>query len=106
MEVTLQDLLHAINILGEDRDVLVDGYGEFAVCPPLKLTPQGRERFNTALSAKVTVKYEKYDHIGTFVCGADEDEDDNIWNFLMCLGGNCSGAQFEIWFQGEQAKYI
>lgn len=38
MNVTLQELLHAINILGEDRDVAIDGFGEFAVCPPCMLT--------------------------------------------------------------------
>lgn len=33
MNVTLEELLHAINILGDDRDVTVDGIDSIAVVP-------------------------------------------------------------------------
>ena len=46
IKITLQELLHAINILGDDRDVTVDGIDSIAVCPPVKMTPAGREHFN------------------------------------------------------------
>lgn len=39
MNVTLEEFLHAINIIGDDRDVYVDGIDSIAVCPPVKLTP-------------------------------------------------------------------
>lgn len=63
MEVTLQDLLHAINILGDDRDVTVDGIDTRAVCPPVKMTPLGREHFKQALTANVVVEYKNDSHL-------------------------------------------
>lgn len=56
MNVTLEDLLHAINILGEDRDVTVDGIDTIAVVPPVKLTAAGRTHFQQALTANVVVE--------------------------------------------------
>jgi hypothetical protein len=72
MTTTLKDLLHAINILGDDRDVLVDGIDEIAVCPPVMITPEGLNHFATALGAKVKVAYCLGCHDGTYV---DEDDE-------------------------------
>lgn len=106
MEVTLQDLLHAINILGEDRDVLVDGKEEIAVCPPVKLTKIGREHFRMALTANVVVDYKDYEHRGTYV----SDDDDKItrwaWQLLNSLAGYCDSEAFDAWFEGDDAELI
>ncbi|MBD5194867.1 MAG: hypothetical protein HDS87_03990 [Bacteroidales bacterium] len=45
INISLEELLHAINILGDDYDVIVDGIEAIAVCPPVKLTPTGRKHF-------------------------------------------------------------
>lgn len=74
MNVTLEDLLHAINILGEDRDVCVDGIDSIAVCPPVKMTPAGREHFKQALTANVVVEYKNDSHRDTYVSDADTEE--------------------------------
>lgn len=68
---TLQELLHSINLLGNDTDVCVDGFGWLAVCPPVRLTPKGKERFKQALNAKVIVIYNGDSH--EFTAVSDDD---------------------------------
>lgn len=106
MEVKLQDLLHAINILGEDRDVCVDGIDSIAVCPPIKMTPVGREHFKQALTANVVVEYENDSHQDTYVSDADEKIDEMAWELLSSLAGYCSVKDCKTWFEGENAEII
>ncbi len=78
MRTTLKDLLHAINILGEDCDVFVDGQDAIAVCPPVKFTKEGLYHFRNALNATVEVEYKGDSHRDTYV--SDEEEGVN-WIF-------------------------
>lgn len=104
--ITLQDLLHAINILGEDRDVCVDGIGAIAVCPPVMLTPKGREHFKDALSANVIVEYTREQHQDTYVSNDGEADDEKAWELLKSLAGYCNANNFEQWFEGENTKML
>lgn len=106
MKTTLRELLHAINILGEDRDVTVDGEGGIAVCPPVELTPEGLERFHKALEATVEVEYENGRHCDTYVSDDDEDVNEEAWFLLTSLAGYCAYSKFKLWFVGEAAKMI
>jgi hypothetical protein len=105
MATTLKDLLHAINILGDDRDVLVDGIDEIAVCPPVMITPEGLNHFATALGAKVKVAYCLGCHDGTYV---DEDDEtaQRAWELLAALAGYCKSDDFSNWFEGNTAQII
>lgn len=106
MNTTLKDLLHAINILGEDRDVTVDGQDVIAVCPPVKFTPEGLKHFHKALEATVEVEYKNDCHLDTYVSDEEEDVNEEAWNLLASLAGYCADSKFQIWFEGETAKMI
>lgn len=106
MKTTLRDLLHAINILGDDRDVVVDGIDIIAVCPPVKFTPQGLEHFQKALDANVEVEYKDDSHWGTYVSDTDEQIDEQAWNLLSSLAGYCAESKFNKWFDGNTAVII
>lgn len=102
MKTTLQDLLHAINIFGEDYDVLVDGIDSIAVVPPVMLTEEGKKHFAKALNATVVVDYgTNHEHRYTCVSDADEKIDRKAWDLLSSLAGICSCEDFEIWFGGD-----
>lgn len=97
MKTTLEDLLHAINVLGNDTDVYVDGYDVIAVCPPIKITPAGRKHFEQALTAEV----EEGDVVD------DDDKINNMaYDMLVALAGYCYNDNFEAWFDGETATEI
>lgn len=106
MKATLQDLLHAINILGEDRDVCVDGEYSIAVCPPVKMTSAGREHFKQALTANVVVEYKNDSHQDTYVSDADEKKDEMAWYLLKSLAGYCYDEAFQAWFEGDDAELV
>lgn len=106
MTTTLKDLLHAINILGDDRDVTVDGIDAIAVCPPVKFTPEGLKHFRKALDATVEVEYKNDCHCDTYVSDADERVDEQAWNLLASLAGYCSESKFSKWFEGDSAEMI
>lgn len=106
MGVTLQDLLHAINIIGEDHDVCVDSIDSIAVCPPVKITPVGREYFKQALTANVIVEYKNDSHLDTYVSGTDEKIDEMAWELLSALAGYCYADSYDQWFEGETAEII
>lgn len=93
----LRELLHAINIIGEDRDVDVDGLGGICVCPPVKLTAAGRDYFREGLSANTD---------GLLVCDKDHRRNECAWELLKSCAGYCSTKDFERWFEGEDAKPI
>lgn len=101
MKITLQELLHAINILGDDRDVTVDGIDSIAVCPPVKMTPAGREHFKQALTANVNVEYS-----GNYVSDDDEKINQMAWNLLKALAGYCYADGYDQWFEGDEAEFI
>ena len=106
MKATLQDLLHAINILGDDRDVTVDGIDSIAVCPPVKLTPAGRKHFKQALAARVIIEYKDDSHRCTCVSDADEKLDEMAWDLLRALAGYCYDDDYDKWFEGKEAGLI
>lgn len=106
METTLNDLLHAINILGDERDVCVDGIDSIAVCPPIKMTTEGRKHFHQALEANVVVEYGKYDHQDTYVSNDDESIDALAWSLLASLAGYCPVEDYKAWFEGENAEMV
>lgn len=102
---TLEDLLHAVNLLGEDRDILVDGYDIIAVCPPVRLTPEGREHFREALSAQVTVIYGEYCCLSTYV--SDNPRKERLaYSLLEALAGECLDSEYSRWFEGPKARII
>lgn len=101
MKTTLKDLLHAINIIGEDRDVLVDGIDTLAVCPPVKLTKYGREYYTQVLEAEVVVDYGEFGHKCTYV-----SENDEAWHFLYDLAGYCLCEHFDKCFEGDDAEIL
>lgn len=106
INITLEELLHAINILGDDRDVTVDGIDSIAVCPPVKMTPAGRKHFEQALTANVNVEYENDSHCTTYVSDADEKIDEMAWDLLSSLAGYCYADGYDQWFEGEDAEII
>lgn len=106
MKATLKDLLHAINILGDDRDVTVDGIDTIAVCPPVKFTPEGQKHFQKALNATVEVEYKNDSHRATYVSDDEEDVDEAAWNLLASLAGYCEESKFDKWFEGKDAEII
>lgn len=106
MKTTLKDLLHAINILGDDRDVTVDGVGKIAVCPPVKITPEGQKHFQEALEATVQVEYKEDSHWGTYVSNEDEGIDRKAWHFLASLAGYCYEDEYNKWFEADNAEII
>lgn len=103
MRTTLKELLHAINILGEDRDVLVDGIDSIAVCPPVRLTPAGRSYWHNALHATVVVDH---DRGCSYVSDANMAVDEQAFDLLSALAGYCGSASFERWFEGDDAEII
>lgn len=106
MRTTLKDLLRAINILGDDRDVVVDGQDVIAVCPPVKFTPEGLKNFNKALNATVEVEYKNDSHRSTYVSDDEEGINEEAWNLLASLAGYCADSKFQIWFEGSTAEII
>ena len=105
MQTTLKDLLHAINILGDDRDVFVDGIDAIAVCPPVNLTTAGLKHFKKALAATVEVEYKDDCHCDTYISD-DEDVNEEAWELLKALAGYCSEDDFNKWFEADTAKMI
>lgn len=106
MRTTLKELLHAINILGDDRDVLVDGQDAIAVCPPVKFTKEGLSHFRKALDATVEVEYKNDSHRSTYVSDDQEDVNEEAWNLLASLAGYCPENKFDKWFEGDTAEII
>lgn len=106
MKTTLFDLLHAINIIGIDTDILVDGIETITVCPPIKFTPEALSQFRMALSAYVKVEYGNYSHSCTYVCDSDEDVNIEAWRLLSSFAGYCNADKFSKWFEGDNAKLI
>lgn len=106
MKTTLQDLLHAINILGDDRDVTVDGIDTIAVVSPVELTADGRAHFQQALKANVVVEYGEYGHKNTYVSDDDEGINEKAWDLLCSLAGYCPESKFNKWFESEDAELV
>ena len=106
MKTTLFDLLHAINVLGDDRDVMVDGIESIAVCPPIRFTPEGLNQFRMALSAVVEIEYQNDSHYDTYISDSDEDVNVEAWRLLSSLAGYCNADKSKRWFEGESARMI
>ena len=103
METTLEDLLHAINILQENRNILVDGYGEITICPPVRITPQALSYFDLALNATVIVDYKQHD---TYIADPDEKIDKMAWELLNAIEGNTSDDRIKQWFEDPSAEIL
>lgn len=114
MRTSFRDYLHALNVMGEDVDVSVDGTGfVIAVCPPIALTPDGEKEFGEVLDT-LYVDVEEY---GNCVM-SDSDEDYDLYDeyetgklqgaieLLASLAGYCPSSKFDKWFEGEDAKMI
>lgn len=106
MRTTLKDLLHAINILGDDRDIFVDGQDAIAVCPPIRFTHEGQNHFRIALEATVEVEYKNDSHLSTYVSDDEENVNEEAWILLASLAGFCSESKFNKWFEGDTAELI
>lgn len=106
MNTTLKDLLHAINILGYDSDVCVDGEDSICVVPPVKMTSAGLKHFEKALNAKVVVTYENDEHQYTFVSDDDESVNSDAFGLLASFAGYCGEADYKKWFEGTDSKLI
>lgn len=98
MKTTLKDLLHSINVLEEDVDVIVDGLDAIAVCPPVKITPEGVKKFEKTLNIECD---------SCLVGGnSSEEECEEAWEFLASLAGYCECENYDKWFDGETSKVI
>lgn len=91
---TLRELIHAINIIGDDKDVYVDGNGSIAVCPPVTLTKAGLERYGDILDAPICE--------GTDI-GADatDEQCDKAWELLSGAAGYMSVLKYQKYFEGS-----
>lgn len=98
-EITLHELLHSINISEKDTDVLVDGFGEIAICPLIRLSNNAFNDFKNELNAKVIIENNEIPIINN-----NEEDDEDVWNFLTYLAGYCSVDDYDKWF--EQGKII
>ena len=107
MKTTLQEILHAVNIFGEDRDITVDGISTIAVCPPLMITLEGRQHFSQALAAPARVEYNSNGYCcGLQICDGDENDDEQAWKLLTALAGYCNNDKYKTWFEGPTAQFI
>lgn len=96
---TLREIVHAINVIGEDYDLYVDGLDGIAICPPITITSEGENKFKEVLDTPCdwfkdsqTISYE------------NEKLDKKAYNFIMALGGYCSSENFDKLF--ENGKLI
>lgn len=106
MKTTLIDLLHAMNVLEEDLDIMVDGIETFPVYTPIFFTPKGLSQFRMALSAPVKLTYNGLFHSRVFVIENDQDVSIEAWRLLSALTGHCDDDKFDKWFRGDNAKMI
>lgn len=106
MRTTLKDLLHAINIIGYDYNVLIDGIDVIAVCPPVRFTPEGLKHFRKALDATVEVEYKKDSHYNTYISDDNEGVNEDAWYLLNSLAGYCPESKFNQWFEGDTSEII
>ena len=103
---TLKHLIASINNVGRDVDVYVDGIDGIAVCPPVRLTKEGKEHFARALSLPVEgycVMGESKDYEDLF-----EYEEENkgvggrlilAWDLLKSQAGFCACSDHDKWFE-------
>lgn len=116
MKTNLREYFHALNVLGRDVDVSVDGtYSCIAVVPPIKLTQKGEEVFGATLdNPDLYVDVERFGN-----CILSDNDDDYILyeksdegnlalakDFIYSLSGYCSCDDFNEWFDGDDAKLI
>lgn len=106
MKTTFEQLLHAVNILGEDVDITIEDRISIAACPPLYITPYGRECFKNALQCNVDVEYDKDGtHLYTVVSGSDA-ENEEADELLISLAGYCPEDDFISWFETDDKELI
>lgn len=102
MKTTVKDLLHSINIIGEDYDVLIDGMEcQMAVVPPVKMTDEGQKYFREALDAVVNVDYKDDIHKETYI-----EESESAYELLASLAGYCDAKKYDDWFTGSNAEIL
>ena len=104
---TLHDLLAAINILGKPQEITVSGAAEaIEICPPIRLTAEGRKHFQQALQCNVTTTYTGGEHQETEVCDDDEAFNQMAWTLLSILDRHYYRRTFDKWFDGDDAELI
>lgn len=103
MTTTLENYLNACQIIGEDRDITVDGIDSIAYCGT-RLTPEGRKHFAECLNLPM---YEEDGHPTSCVISnddADYDEDNEesrlnlAWDMLYGMAGYCPSYLWDKWF--------
>ena len=109
MRVTLREYLHSLNVVNKDVDIFVDGHDvTIAICPPIKLTPEGESEFGYLLDNKDIYVDSDID----VVMSDNEDDyksDGNLWKvskFVIYLAGYCPTYKFNKWFEGDDAKLV
>lgn len=109
MRVTLRDYLHSLNVINKDVDIFVDGHDlAIAICPPIKLTPEGEAEFGGLLDNK-----DIYVNSDIDVVMSDNENDykpdGNLWKvskFVIYLAGYCPTYKFNKWFEGDDAELV
>lgn len=91
---TMSEVLSAVNIFDTPADIVVVGLGTVTLVPPIRLTPEGKSRWQTALSSKMCI-----DNPFTFDNPKGGDRL-MIWSFLQALIGNVAANSYEKWFVG------
>lgn len=105
MKVTLEDLLHAINNAGEDREVMVDGFDSVIVTPPVMLTPYGRRIFGRALNASVEVDRQDKRFEQATVSDYDPTVNEQAHWFLEELACRYPD-EYDPWFNNIEAELV
>lgn len=104
MTTTLENYLNACQIIGEDRNIVVDGIDAIAYCGT-RLTPEGRKHFAECLNLPM---HEENGHPSPCVISnddADYDEDNEnsrlalAWEMLAGMAGYCSSENYDKWFK-------
>ena len=99
---SLREFLHCIIVLGEDKDIYVDGINGIAYCGT-RLTKEGEEYFRDALDGTYVEDYcvmsdndKDYDLI--------DEEEGNLclaWEMFVSMAGYCDCDNYDKWFNNE-----
>ena len=109
MKVTLREYLHSLNVVNKDVDIYIDGdVVEIAICPPIKLTPAGEEKWGNLLDNKdIYVDTE----ISMVMSDNEHDYESHgnlceVEKFITYLAGFCPTSKYDEWFDGDDAKLV
>lgn len=103
MNKKVKELISEINKKEEDAMLLVAGFSIITLVPPMEITAEGRERFKSALETEVDVMNIRNNYL---VAAYDDEGDENTWDLLSALAGNCSKENYHKWFRGVGRELI